>query len=379
MFSSKMEMARGFDDLMNRTYRLRKDFQRHEREENLVKTHIVELHAGGKLLHSKSKLEETMHRLASHSGADLMSTSDWTFFGLMKNNLNMYVEVVDDRFALLHSASRADAVEKYVQTVTRELPFVDQAWLPSSFLESAKGIGIFRGFRLRHDNWLSVKHRGRNKESNIRKFSLNLTLTEGADEALAQLRNVKALSGAVNVAGIELRVQGSSDPDRFALSDVYSSGKVMARGTSFQLHHDFVLGLCDRYASHIRNVEQRFSVALSRTERGITVEGVPIEIEFVSPLTDVALFCENLLSGVHPFRLWGVPEFIAPDYVSVTAVDLHVGHTIMFEVAPEFMRVYLPPGTCGNTILRLITNLQGHSNSEIRISHQGVAVSFDSN
>jgi hypothetical protein len=220
MFDSRMDMARGFDALMNRTYRLRKEYQKHEYQENLVKTHILELHSGGKLLESKTHLHDMMHQLASRSGVELVSTSDWHFFGLAKSGFSAYVEMIDDRYALLHSASRAEAVEQYVQGITRDLPYVDQAWFPSDFLESAKSTGAFRGFRLRHDNWLTTRHRGKDRDLGVRRFSMNLSLTDGAEETLAQLRQIAALQGAVNVAGVELRVQERGTPERFALSDV---------------------------------------------------------------------------------------------------------------------------------------------------------------
>ena len=36
-----------------------------------------------------------------------------------------------------------------------------------------------------------------------------------------------------------------------------------------------------------------------------------------------------------------------------------------FELSPEFMRVYLAPGGCGNSLARLYTNLQHHYNSQV--------------
>jgi hypothetical protein len=118
---------------------------------------------------------------------------------------------------------------------------------------------------------------------------------------------------------------------------------------------------------------------MRKTETGVTVEGVPLEVEFQPAVGDLRLFCDNLLSGQGPFKLWGIPEFLADDYATVRAVDLHVGHILMLEICPEFMRVYLPPHTCGNTILRLITNLQGHLDSRIQVYHEGVTLRFEIN
>ncbi len=85
---------------------------------------------------------------------------------------------------------------------------------------------------------------------------------------------------------------------------------------------------------------------------------------------------EALFGGTDPFRLWGVPVSIGKDYFRVTALDLHVTNRITFEVAPDFMRVYLPDGTCGNTIIRLYTNLQHYYDSQVVLSAGGGEVLF---
>lgn len=38
--------------------------------------------------------------------------------------------------------------------------------------------------------------------------------------------------------------------------------------------------------------------------------------------------------------------------------DLHIGRRLSVEVGRDWMRVYLNAGTCGNTIARLVSNLQ---------------------
>jgi len=61
---------------------------------------------------------------------------------------------------------------------------------------------------------------------------------------------------------------------------------------------------------------------------------------------------------VSPFRLWGEAEIAADGIGSVEAVDLHVGQRLSIDVTVDGVRLYLPEGTCGNTIVRLVTNLQ---------------------
>ena len=52
----------------------------------------------------------------------------------------------------------------------------------------------------------------------------------------------------------------------------------------------------------------------------------------------------------------------------VVAVDLHTGDPIDLEVTPSTIRIYLPKGSCGNTVLRIYVNLQHYFDSAIRFN-----------
>jgi hypothetical protein len=78
-----------------------------------------------------------------------------------------------------------------------------------------------------------------------------------------------------------------------------------------------------------------------------------------------------MFSGVEPFRLWGVPVEVGPKAFRVRAVDLHVGETVDFEVFPEVIRVYLPSGGCGNSIIRYYTNLQHTFDAKVSAESAG--------
>jgi hypothetical protein len=70
-------------------------------------------------------------------------------------------------------------------------------------------------------------------------------------------------------------------------------------------------------------------------------------------------FVTELLAVRRPFRLWGVPDIVS-GVAQVEAVDLHIGQRLRFDIGREWLRVYLERGSCGNTVARLISNLQHH-------------------
>jgi hypothetical protein len=62
--------------------------------------------------------------------------------------------------------------------------------------------------------------------------------------------------------------------------------------------------------------------------------------------------------GQGPLRLMGNPIRLSERKVHVYGVDLHLWQRIYLEMTPKHMTVVLPRGTCGNTIHRLVTNIQ---------------------
>jgi hypothetical protein len=94
--------------------------------------------------------------------------------------------------------------------------------------------------------------------------------------------------------------------------------------------------------------------------------GEPINFVFDRPIAQLDVFCRSIFDCSEPFRLWGVPVPLADDFYRVHALDLHVGNSLTFEVAPKFVRLYLPSGACGDTVVRFFTNLQHHYDSLVR-------------
>src|SRR4051794_11987203 len=69
-----------------------------------------------------------------------------------------------------------------------------------------------------------------------------------------------------------------------------------------------------------------------------------------APIENLDAFCSVVFSGHLPFRLWGVPRHTTygDDGRLVSAVDLHTGSRLFFEVYPDVISMYLYPGSCGN-------------------------------
>ena len=99
--------------------------------------------------------------------------------------------------------------------------------------------------------------------------------------------------------------------------------------------------------------------------------GMPVGIQFSRQIADMPAFCDEFLSARAPSRLWGQPE-ITGDRAVVDAVDLHVDQRLGLEIGRDWMGVYLMAGSCGNTVARLVSNLQVGFDSALVLSQPGL-------
>lgn len=100
---------------------------------------------------------------------------------------------------------------------------------------------------------------------------------------------------------------------------------------------------------------------LQKSTTDTTLRGAPVTLEFAPPL-DLPIF-KNFVTttferGQGPLRLWGNPIYLSDKKVHVYGVDLHLWQRIYLDLTPKRFVMILPRGTCGNTVHRLITNIQ---------------------
>jgi hypothetical protein len=58
------------------------------------------------------------------------------------------------------------------------------------------------------------------------------------------------------------------------------------------------------------------------------------------------------------FRLWGNPIRLGPQKIHIYGLDRHLWQPIFIEMTTDHLIAIVPKGTCGNTVHRLITNIQ---------------------
>lgn len=307
-------------------------------------TYVLEVHADA----GPELLEEIV------GTGRVAETADAYLYTASVDDGMFWVDQIDDRFWSFHTetipARRGRTVLKAAVDTRRDL---DWLWLPSAHLRDLWPGAVTRRVRTSFTGSKLV-----NQDETARDLRIQLA-GRNADNLLSFLESSPDYRAAVTFDSVQASV---ADEDFGRVEEgVTRDGRFAVSGDSFELHLQFVRSVVQQYKELVtlcENRSLRFTpFASTDGDGGGTMSGSPIVIDFSRPVPDLEDFLAELLSSREPFRLWGRPR-IDGDQAEVEAVDLHMGQRMRLELGARWMRILLQPGGCGNTVVRLVSNLQ---------------------
>jgi hypothetical protein len=282
-----------------------------------------------------------------------------------------WVDRLQPRFWVFHTTWASALAAAWLGERIESRRDTDWMWLPSAHLRYIAPGALSRRVSTKFDGKRLVS-----SDAAARDLKVQLSGSH-AERLLDKITDLPDYRSAVSFSNIEVDL---NDPDLGPLREsVRRWGAFAAHGEQFTHHAQFVQMVISRYARLVESIEAlslRFdplnaanATTLQDTDAGgASFAGMPIGIRFSRPIPDLPAFCEELFSARAPFRLWGQPA-ITENEALVEAVDLHVGQRIGMELGHDWMRVYLHSGSCGNTVARLISNLQTRFDGALTLTH----------
>ena len=285
-------------------------------------------------------------------------TDDTFLFRVESDGLELWVDTLDHRFWSVHSWSAAADVRRYLKDRVERRRDVDVVWLPSDHLGQIWPGADLRSLRsdFRGERLLPATEGARDVRVQVRGHDSQELL-----DFLATSQQYRAALAFDHVGFV------AADADFGVISEAVNRlGQFAAVGDSFELHQEVVRGVVDRYARLVRLVEARALTFEPLPAGGLRPAGGPILVRFGRTIPDMDVFLDGLFSAREPFRLWGVPEETHDGVWSVDAVDLHMGQRLAVDVSHDWLRLFLPSEGCGNTVVRLVANLQHRFDANVR-------------
>lgn len=296
-------------------------------------------------------------------------TADWAL-----------MEVEDERYPILYTALETDIANQRVEQLVHSSALLDKAWFAAPMfrrlwkmvLDAYPG-GRFSKIVFEHESIYeafkddltetsdSEEEQGEveEKEDVIsperRRARMQITERIGKlDKALQKMRpEYEPLESIVSMRVPAPRRGGH---------DVYFDGRFTNRSDSITSLRQTIKVVTDIYRYSTEMAEDAsWPQATDSATGGKPISlGMPLLISFSQKL-DMDTFerwIASLRRKNNRFRLWGNPINRGPGKVHIYAVDNHLWQPVDLEITQNHLYALLPLGTCGNTIHRLVANIQ---------------------
>lgn len=283
-----------------------------------------------------------------------------------KDSTEFWLDTLDERYWAFHTTGPATEADQAIRRLVNNSLKLDSTWLPSGYFEEwIPSLGQPRQITSK----FSVRT-GLYQESIPEDLSTDALVMKmgGPLERWRNFRETPALARTMALWSARV-IRRDEDSDFFADDDVTASGKVTARGDSFEMHQQILIALRNQYSELIEAWESAFRLDWTQDHGSIQPTGRTAVIPFAEHLDELSLatLASSILEGGEPYRLFGTPRRQGAQRFVAKAVDLHTGGKLTLEFNAHFMRIYLSSNTCGNVLARLVTNLQHFFDARITL------------
>lgn len=324
------------------------------------------------------------HEMLTQAGVSADRVDETLFRVTLKGKTGVcaLAEAVDSRFLVFYTTLPAQWARRWLRSLVNECPWLDRVWLSAPVFNRLwryvhECYPKYRYVRLTFA--YDARYEAETPDELIHSRVQADANDDPLDQSLEMLRERRSSKCTLidRVGEIETRLDGLRKVHRPFCSivqlrvpapgrgghDFYFDGQVTNRSDNFTDHRTQLMFVLDLYR---RSTEQAESILWTRLHSepepgGRLAEGAPILLKFEKRLP--ADVFRRWVDGIfgrrnNVFRLWGHPLNAGPDLVHVYGVDRHLWQRIYLEFAPDHLLAFLPEGTCGNTVHRLVTNVQ---------------------
>jgi hypothetical protein len=329
-----------------------------------LKTYIVEAHAANGESLGPGGASSVLFDAADSHKLRVQETKDKNLLEVSGGDVGFFFDLLDPRFWIVHTMSNIDVAEEALGTLIEDNPHLDFAWPPSDLMRDIQRTGRPMGFAVDFDETALLPSREDRFEDEPNAV---VKIRHGGTGAEVWLRKLEEFASNVLAFSMVKFSREDQSTGAYIIQELNERGRLKAAGNSINLHLQVVSMVLHEYKSLILAIEDHARVRPGIIGTGKTILGEPLVFDFPSPLRDFNAFVRELVSCREPLRMWGIVDEIGSDRVQIEGVDLHTGSRLRFDVTPNYMRIYLGPRACGNTVARLLRNLQAHINSTIHV------------
>lgn len=287
------------------------------------------------------------------------------------------VEIEDDRYPIIYTLVPSDIANRRVSAIVSDTPGLDRAWFSASMFLSLWDV-VRRGFPPHRFSRIVFEHESVYQRYEGPGDDIEETAEDddSEDERFAEIERRRArIQVSERIGKLHEAVlpwKGSYDPLASIVQlripapgrgghDVFFDGRFTNRGESMSAFRQTVRDVLSIYRASTEAVEAESWPRDPGIEDGPYGSiGAPLLIKFGEELDQDVFdrWIASLRRKNNRFRLWGKPLSRGPGKVHFYAVDHHLWQPVDIEITRAHLYALLPKGTCGNTVHRLVTNVQ---------------------
>lgn len=351
-----------------------------ELKKPLVKTHLLEIQDG-----EETRGADALTALWAKYGLQLRPLDDSLFFAVDRDGTELgFLERLQSRIVALYSTLKADEITKRVRSLVMKSPDIDHVWLSGLTFNVLWRLVVrlsaprrFTRIVFTHESVFDVDRTTTDAEEDEplesgswkqeepdavverRATSFRLVDRVGViEKKLGDLQRIYSPLFAIS----QLRFPSPIGPGGH---DFFDNGRVTNRSASFTDHRSHLLLVVRIYQELLKRTEESSWSSLRESVPGPTpfgnVVGAPITILFREPLSPDVFnrwISSTFERHRNRFRLWGHPIRLGPTKVHVYGLDRHLWQPLFLDLTDKRCFAIIPDGTCGNTVHRLVTNIQ---------------------
>ena len=288
------------------------------------------------------------------------------------------LEVKNERYPAIYTEVKSAIANRRIDQLVTRSPLLDRAWLSPSMFQQLWGL-VERTFPRHRFSRIVFEHESvyqrfeedpleqNEEDDDLDDVSLEDDRPHQVERRRARVQITERIGKMQDAvlpweehydplaSIVQLRIPA---PDRGG-HDVYFDGRFTNRSDSTIAFRQTVHDVMERYASSTHQVENAAWPVMAEGQTGQRI-GAPLLIQFSEPLDSGSFdrWIATLRRKTNRFRLWGTPLMRGPGKVHLYAVDNHLWQPMDLEITRNHVYVLLPMGTCGNTVHRLVTNVQ---------------------
>lgn len=287
-----------------------------------------------------------------------------------------FIEQINSRFCTLYTTESSKYSDHLATTYVRKSSLLDSLWISGkmydNFLQEITSIHHPERYtKMKFEFNAMFEKNFEIKDEIIEHKVSSVSLVEELGGIVDKLNGVRNYFSSFHSVG-SLRFPSHVGKGGH---DVYQNGKFTNRSDSFSDHRMQLKQIVRIYQKITERLEQKAWIEVEN----IKVENIsiinsfkasPITIRFSKPLSSLVFnnFIEYTFpKGRDPFKIYGEIKRVSEERVHIYGVDLHLWQNVVLDLSTEEFILFLPKGTCGNTIHRLVTNIQRFLDPQIDV------------